>query len=178
MTAAGVPTPAHDEPEPEFVGEFGWALMTLLREWSARVESAVGDLPYGTRGYQVLSAVVRDEPPSQASLATRLGIDRSVMTYLIDRCVESGLVERQQDPADRRARRIVPTEHGRRRLDELDARVREVETDLLGTLPEAQRELLHRLLRQAANGVAHDPDRCAVTADAMGAVRDGTGSAA
>lgn len=167
MTTAGVPTPARTDSEPEFVGEFGWALTVLLREWSARVAAAVGDLPYGTRGYQVLSAVVRDEPPSQASLATRLGIDRSVMTYLIDRCVESGLVERQQDPTDRRARRIVPTGHGRRRLDELDARVRQVEEELLGALPEAERALLHRLLRQAADGVAHDPDRCAVTADAM-----------
>ncbi|MFS8479808.1 MAG: MarR family transcriptional regulator [Micromonosporaceae bacterium] len=152
---------------PEFVGEFGWALTVLLREWRSRVEAVVGDLPHGSRGYQVLAAVVREEPPTQASLAQRLCIDRSVMTYLIDRYVECGLVERQQDPADRRARRIVPTERGRRTLDELDARVREVERELLGSVPEADRLVLRRLLRQAADAVSHDAKATQPT-DGMG----------
>lgn len=133
-----------------------WSLSVVLQALHAAVDAAVGDVPHGPRGYQVLTTVVHDQPPSQLALAEHLGIDRSVMTYLIDRYVECGLVERQQDPADRRARRIVPTERGRRTLDELDARVREVERELLGSVPEADRLVLRRLLRQAADAVSHD----------------------
>lgn len=77
---------------------------------------------------------MREEPPTQALLARRPCIDRRVVTYLIDRYVECGLVERQQDPADPRARGIVPSERGRRTLAELDARVREVEGEMLASV--------------------------------------------
>lgn len=169
-TVAGRGASTPEAPAP--AGEFGWSLTALLREWTARVEAAVGDLPHGTRGYLVLSTVVRDTPPSQAALAARLGIDRTVMTYLIDAYVKDGLVERQQDPADRRARRIVPTERGRAVLAEMDSRVRAAEADLLGGVEEAERAVLCRLLAQAANGVAHDEDHCAAVATGPLAARE------
>ena len=39
--------------------------------------------------YQILSTVVHDDQPSRLALAAHLGIDRSVMTYLIDDLVEA-----------------------------------------------------------------------------------------
>ncbi|MGW6005243.1 MarR family winged helix-turn-helix transcriptional regulator [Oerskovia enterophila] len=148
----------------------GWSLTALLREWSARVDALAQDLPDGTRGYQVLSAVVHDTPPSQAALAARLGIDRTVMTYLIDKYVGCDLVERQADPADRRTRRIVATTKGRDVLADLDARVAAAEEDLLAGLDPADRATLRRLLERAADRAAHDEDRCAVVAQGMDAV--------
>jgi len=147
----------------------GWPLSALLREWSARVDALAEDLPDGTRCYQVLSAVVHDTPPSQAALAARLGIDRTVMTYLIDKYVDCDLVERQTDPADRRTRRIVATDKGREVLADLDARVAAAEDDLLGGLDADERATLRRLLDRAADGAAHDEDRCAVVAAGMDA---------
>ncbi|WP_321575184.1 MarR family winged helix-turn-helix transcriptional regulator [Oerskovia douganii] len=147
----------------------GWPLAALLRGWSARVDALAEDLPDGTRCYQVLSAVVHDTPPSQAALAARLGIDRTVMTYLIDKYVECDLVERQADPTDRRARRIVATAKGREVLADLDARVAAAEEDLLGGLDAADRATLRRLLDRAADGAAHDEDRCAVVVQGMDA---------
>jgi DNA-binding MarR family transcriptional regulator len=146
---------------------FGWALAALLREWSDRVEAAADELPHGSRGYLVLSAVVHAAPPTQAALASRLGIDRTVMTYLLDRFVDSGLVERQQDPADRRARRIVATDHGREVLAGLDARVAAAEDELLAELEPDERRTLRALLDRAADRVAPLDDRCAVIADAI-----------
>ncbi|PZR52634.1 MarR family transcriptional regulator [Xylanimonas oleitrophica] len=151
----------------------GWSLAALLREWSARVAELSQELPHGPRGYQVLAAVVHDAPPTQAALAARLGIDRTVMTYLVDAFVGCELVERQQDPADRRARRIVATEHGRRVLALIDARVREAERELLGDLDDAERDVLYTLLERAASGAAHDDDRCGVVAQAQNAADAG-----
>ncbi|HEY8474680.1 MAG TPA: MarR family winged helix-turn-helix transcriptional regulator [Natronosporangium sp.] len=128
----------------------GWSLDALLREWSARVAQACADLPHGSRGYQVLSAVVHLAPRSQAALAARLGIDRTVMTYLLDQFVESGLAERRPDPADRRARQVVATEHGRRVLAEREARVAQAEEELLAALPPDERRALRSMLERAA----------------------------
>jgi len=151
----------------EFVGEFGWALTVLLREWSGRVAAVTADLPYGVRGYQVLSVAVHERPPTQAALADRLGIDRSVMTHLLDEYAARGLLERRHDPADRRVRRVVATEQGRAVLAAVDARVRAAEGDLLAALPEADRPHLRRLLTRLAEALSPDPDRCAVAARGM-----------
>ncbi|WP_285107507.1 MarR family winged helix-turn-helix transcriptional regulator [Promicromonospora sp. MEB111] len=150
---------------------FGWSLAALLREWSARVDAAADDLPQGTRGYQLLTAVVHGDLPSQAALAASLGIDRTVMTYLLDAFEGCGLVERQQDPADRRARRIVATDHGLEVLAAMDARVAAAEEELLSGLEPAQRAVLRELLEQAATGTGpdHDPCRTVVQATRPGA---------
>ncbi|WP_239108807.1 MarR family winged helix-turn-helix transcriptional regulator [Microbispora siamensis] len=150
----------------------GWSLTVLLREWSARVEEASRDLPHGVRGYQVLSAVVHDAPPTQAALAARLGIDRTVMTYLLDKFEGCDLLERRQDPSDRRARRIVPTDHGRRVLAEVDARVAQAEEELLSTLPPEDRRVLRALLEHAATGAAPGEDRCAAVARSAGLTQE------
>src|SRR5690348_14911735 len=104
--------------------DFGWALGAVLRAYHSSVLTQLGEVPHGPRGYQTLTEVVRGEHPSQLALAAYLGIDRTVMTYLIDDLVGAGLVERQPNPADRRQRKVVATAAGRRTLKDLQQRVR------------------------------------------------------
>lgn len=146
---------------------FGWSLAALLRDWSARVDAAADDLPQGTRGYQLLTAVVHGNLPSQAALAATLGIDRTVMTYLLDAFEGCGLVERQLDPADRRARRIVATEHGQEVLAAMQARVAAAEEELLSGLEPEQRLLLRHLLERAATGTGPDDNPCRTVVQAV-----------
>ena len=120
-------------------GELGWGLAVVFRGYVKAADAVTEGLPGGHRGYQVLSAAARDEPGSQAALATRLGIDRTVMTYLLDDLVKADLVERRQDPGDRRTRLVVATDHGRTVLDDLDKRFTRAEQHILGGLsPEDQ----------------------------------------
>lgn len=144
----------------------GWSLAALLREWRARVSEVARELPHGERSYQVLSAAVHEAPPTQAVLAARLGIDRTVIISVIDELERAGYVERRLDPADRRARRIVATEAGRGAVASLDVRVSEAEGELLSGLDVSQREALVGLLEHAASGAAPGDDRCAVVARA------------
>jgi DNA-binding MarR family transcriptional regulator len=105
-------------------------------------------------------------------LAADLGIDRTVMTYVIDDLVAADLVQRQPNPADRRQRRIVATVTGRRVLRRLERRVRAAEDEVLGALTAAQREALCSMLYQVACDVrAVDPEKdvCEVAADWIGA---------
>lgn len=131
-------------------GDFGWHLGVLLRAYQSSVVTVIGDFPHGPRGYQTLAAVVHGDQPSQLALASHLGIDRTVMTYLIDDLVDAGLVERQLNPADRRQRRIVATADGRSTFKDLQRRVRDAEDALLRALKPAERDTFRGLLRRVA----------------------------
>jgi DNA-binding MarR family transcriptional regulator len=114
--------------------DLGWGLGTVFRAYVAAAHEAVADLPGGPRGYQVLSAAAHGSVGSQLALAQHLGIDRTVMTYLLDDLESAGLIERRPDPADRRARRIVATHRGTELLAELDGRLRAAEAYVLAPL--------------------------------------------
>jgi DNA-binding MarR family transcriptional regulator len=130
--------------------DFGWGLAVVFRGYVRAADAVTEGLPGGHRGYQVLCAAARDEPGSQASLASRLGIDRTVMTYLLDDLEHAGLVERQPDPADRRSRRVVATAHGRTVLAGLDDRFRRAEEHLLAGLDPGEQAAFRKLLRELA----------------------------
>jgi DNA-binding MarR family transcriptional regulator len=121
----------------------------------------------------VLVAAVRDEPGSQAALAQRLGVDRTVMTYLLDDLEAADLVARQPDPLDRRSRRIVATPHGGDVLADLETRFGHAEQRLLAGLAPEQRPVFRALLRDlAAHANALDPVATACDAITDLAVRD------
>jgi len=148
--------------------DLGWALGVLARTYRDVAKQAFGDLPGGARGYQVLRYAAKwgpaggpgtgEAPATQLALAQQLGIDRTVMTYLLDDLERAGVVERHADPADRRARRIAATAEGRARLAELDARLREAEDVVLrplsGEEAAAFRGMLQRLATQVDEGTA------------------------
>ncbi|MGN9837408.1 MarR family winged helix-turn-helix transcriptional regulator [Nonomuraea sp. H19] len=69
-----------------------------------------------------------DEEGSRATdLAAQSGQHKQVIGTLVDELVELGYVERQPDPADRRAKLIVPTEKGRDQMAKSDAVLVEME---------------------------------------------------
>jgi DNA-binding MarR family transcriptional regulator len=152
--------------ETRLADDLGWGLAVVFRAYVKAADAATEGLPGGHRGYQVLCAAARDEPGSQAALASRLGIDRTVMTYLLDDLEGAALVERQPDPVDRRTRRVVATAHGREVLAELDERFRRAERHLLASLDPREQEAFRKLLREVAAG-ANDLDPVATACDAV-----------
>ena len=138
---------AQQAPETE---DFGWALGVLLRSYRDKVDPVLSEFPQGSRGYQTLSEVVHGQQPSQVTLAARLGIDRTVMTYLVDDLERAGLVERKANAQDRRQRQVVATEHGRDQLAGLCGRVNTAEDAILGPLDPDERAEFRRLLNKAA----------------------------
>ncbi|MET7863024.1 MarR family winged helix-turn-helix transcriptional regulator [Micromonospora taraxaci] len=132
---------------------FGWSLGVVLRRWHEYVEEMLNDLPHGSRGYHILAVVVHEDVPTQGALATRLAIDRSVLTYVIDDLENAGLIERKLDPQDRRARRVVATDRGRAALAEAERRVAHAEDHVLGGLPEDQRDAFRDFAARAAEAI-------------------------
>lgn len=152
--------------------DFGWTLGVLVRNYQNASTAAMGEFPHGARGYQVLVAVASGEQPNQLALAQHLGIDRTVMTYLVDDFVKAGIVERQLNPADRRARIVAATEAGLAMLADLQQRVATAEDAVLGALAAEERELFRTLLRRVACDAPavseHDLGACAAVEEMLG----------
>jgi DNA-binding MarR family transcriptional regulator len=132
--------------------DFGWALFTVVRRYRHLTDDLLTELPGGPRGYQVLAMAAHGGPNSQLALAKYLGVDRTVMTYLLDDLEGAGLVARRPDPADRRARRVELTEEGTAALAAARARLRGMESTLLAPLGAADQDTLRTLLHRLATG--------------------------
>jgi DNA-binding MarR family transcriptional regulator len=131
-------------------GDLGWGLGVVLRAYARAAHTAVADLPGGPRGYQILSAAAQGAVGSQLALAQHLGVDRTVMTYLLDELEAARLIERRPDPADRRARRVVATQLGSELLATLNDRLRAAEAHLLAPLDPETRETFRAHVRLLA----------------------------
>lgn len=119
-------------------GDLGWHLGMVLRGYQRRLDEAIEGMPEGFRGFQVLSTVVHREPPNQQALSAHLAIDRTVLTYLLDELVAASVVERVPSPQDRRSRKIVATDTGRRLLEKYEKRVAAAESELLAGLDDTE----------------------------------------
>jgi DNA-binding MarR family transcriptional regulator len=100
--------------------------------------------------FDVLSALRRAGEPyrlSPGALLTQTLVTSGTMTNRIDRLVEHGLVERLPSPDDRRGVLVQLTGDGRDRVDAAMEDLLAVERDLLGNLPDDDREALADLLR-------------------------------
>ena len=149
-------------------GDLGWTLGVVFRAYVKASDAVMAGMPGGHRGYQVLTAAARDEAPSQSALGERLGIDRTVLTYLLDDMERADLVARKPDPADRRTRQIVATEPGRALLRRLTEQLELAEAHILAGLPAEDRVTLKSLLTRLAthaNALDPMPDACAVVED-------------
>ncbi len=153
-------TEVTDDPQMTGTIDLGQALGALLRHYLDGARSVVDDLPGGPRGFQILSIADEGVCSNQATIAQRLGIDRTVMTYLVDDLEKAAMVERRPDPADRRARQVILTAKGAEVLGASSARIREVERSVLGGLTDDEAQLFRSLLARVTSDVAVDHSAC------------------
>jgi MarR family transcriptional regulator for hemolysin len=89
------------------------ALVRLARLYRSGVDGALAGR--GLSDALALTVVVLGRYPEgirQNALADELGVEGPSVVRLLDRLVEGGLVERREDPADRRAKTVHLTEAG------------------------------------------------------------------
>ncbi|SEG78842.1 DNA-binding transcriptional regulator, MarR family [Nonomuraea solani] len=105
--------------EPDLGVLAGRTLFGLQRELFTRL-GEVGHPDVRPRHGAVLAYL--DEEGSRATdLAAQSGQHKQVIGTLVDELVELGYVRRQPDPADRRAKLIVPTDKGLDHMAKSDA---------------------------------------------------------
>ena len=100
----------------------------------------------------VLMRLDRSEGLKQSELAEILDLQPISLTRLLDRLAENGLIERRDDPNDRRANRLYLTPAARPLLNELNALGNDMMDEVLAGLDgKAHEQLLGDLLRMKDN---------------------------
>jgi DNA-binding MarR family transcriptional regulator len=88
--------------------------------------------------------LLAEGPHAQGDLAQALGVGLATVTGLVDRLVRRGLVERSEDPRDRRVRRAVLSAEGTALLEAIESSGQEM-----------RRRLLDRIDLDALRGLEH-----------------------
>ncbi|MEU0197167.1 MULTISPECIES: MarR family transcriptional regulator [unclassified Streptomyces] len=129
-----------------------WAIRMVSGALRRAEADASETLPGGSRAYLVLMALAEagDKPPTQLELAGQVGLDRTVMTYLLDDLEGQGLLARRQNPQDRRCRHVILLDEGREQLLRMRVEVAAAEARLLAELSEEQRARFRDLLTRVA----------------------------
>lgn len=96
-----------DETEEEIIGR----LLDLSQRMRAHYEETTRAHGLSPAEGQTLYRL--DVPAPMSAMAAALHCDASYVTVITDRLEEEGLVERKEDPNDRRVRQLVLTEKGR-----------------------------------------------------------------
>jgi MarR family transcriptional regulator, transcriptional regulator for hemolysin len=110
--------------------------------------------PYGMTKAQwfILSRIQRTEGIRQSELAEEADLQPITVTRLVDRLVESGMIERRPDPDDRRAKRLFLTPAATPMLEQLLVLGRTLMENVLeGLSGPARQELLANLLTMKNN---------------------------
>ncbi|GAB3159905.1 MarR family winged helix-turn-helix transcriptional regulator [Amycolatopsis sp. NPDC004378] len=101
--------------------------------------------------YVVLSALSSGAAASQLALAQQIHYDKTRLIALLDGLEAAGLVVREPDPADRRARIVRLTPSGARRHASVRAGIRVVEDRRLAGLDADAQRVLRSALAHLAN---------------------------
>lgn len=96
--------------------------------------------------FSVLTALERDAPIDQVTLAGEVGIDRANCTDVLRRLEERGLIGRVASETDSRAKLCDLTPAGRKLLARIAPLVRRAHDRTIAALPRAERESFMRSL--------------------------------
>lgn len=113
-------------------GEIGRLITRLARIWRRESDQALSDhgLSYAT-AIPLLVLSRQGENVRQGVLADELGIEGPSLVRLIDLLQAEDLVERREDPTDRRAKTLHLTKAGEAKVEETNRVLRRVRASLL-----------------------------------------------
>jgi DNA-binding MarR family transcriptional regulator len=142
------------ERAPDLAMLFATAAHSLQMELTARLEH----LGLSPREQCVLIKAMETDR-TQIQLAELCQLDKTTMVVTVDKLEQRGLVERRPAPNDRRARIIAVTDAGRELAQSGDDLVQGIFDDVLGSLPEDEREVFSAALtRLVTQRLANPPD--------------------
>ena len=122
-------------------------VLGTLHSIEARLEASLEPVGLSLAKFGVLSQLAAAlEPLPLSTLAERRACVRSNITQLVDRLEAEALVERSDDPRDRRSVRAGLTDEGQKRFQAGVAALEEAERALFAPLSAAERLSLQGLL--------------------------------
>jgi DNA-binding MarR family transcriptional regulator len=128
----------------------GFLLSQVGAHGAARFAERLAPLNLTPPHVGILRAVEQADGLSQQALGEKLGVFPSRLVLLLDELEQRGLVERRDNPADRRSYALYLTGAGRESLEQMGRVAREHEDSLCAALDESERAQLADFLTRIA----------------------------
>jgi len=130
-------------------GAHTWlVLWRATRSLEARALRSISETGLGASDFGVLEMLLHKGPQPVNVIGRKVLLTPGSITTAVDRLAARGLVERRDDPSDRRVRRVHLTEHGRRLIGPAWARHEADLEEAVAVLTHAERAALVSLLRK------------------------------
>jgi MarR family transcriptional regulator for hemolysin len=127
---------------------FGFLLKDVSRLYVKRFEQSADALGLTLPQCRVLVCLADQEGISQAQLTELTDIEPMTLVRTLDYMESHGWLERRQDPADRRARRLYLKAKGKPLVDEIWHLVDLTRREALAGIPKKHADLLFALLEK------------------------------
>ena len=144
--------PRSSHPKPTAVEEFRRDLRVLEREFVRQLEGETTCCGVTLAQCHVLLELALSGP-SLTGLAAALDLDTSTLSRTVEGLVKAGLVERDKDPADRRAMRLALTPAGSARVASINRMCNQYYQALLEELTEEDQRQVVRAVRLLAGSM-------------------------
>jgi DNA-binding MarR family transcriptional regulator len=142
-----------DDNAPGLLDHIGWRLLQAARNWKSDFEQRMMNRGYswfGEARASLLMHLSRGGTP-QSVLAQRMGLSKQAVQQLVDQLVEDGLLERRQDPGDKRGKLLFFTNSGNQLLHAANGVKQEIETAYRAALGIERFAALQDALARLAN---------------------------
>ena len=127
----------------------------VAREWRRAVDARLHVYGLTEATWLPLLRIARAESPMrQNELAASLSLDGSSVVRLLDTLESSGLIERCEDQADRRAKSLALTARGRRTVDQVERVSQDIRDVVLGEVSDEELARSLRLLETVRDRLA------------------------
>ncbi|GGF52685.1 transcriptional regulator [Azorhizobium oxalatiphilum] len=137
---------------------FGQLVMQVNRLWRKELDHALAAHGLSQATALPLLMLSRRDCMRQGQLAEELGIEGPSLVRLIDMLAAEQLVERREDPADRRAKTLHLTPAGREKGAEIETVVAGVRARILSDVAPADLELALDVLRTVETRLQHEAE--------------------
>ena len=129
--------------------ELGLLVLRLARIWRRRVDQALAEHGLSEAMAHPLRMLSRaGKGMRQGILADELGVEGPSLVRIIDLLAAEGLVERQEDPTDRRAKVLQITPRGEAKVEEILKVMRKVRVELYRGIPADDLATTYDVLRR------------------------------
>ena len=134
------------------------ALFSLTQTYKSRAASEKQRNPTGLTfsGRSVLMVMGQCAPLNSRQLSGIMDINPGTISVYVQRLVEKGLLQKEQDQDDRRNWLLQLTEAGQAAYQETIAGAVVYTRDFLSALSESEQQTLHRLLLKASHSLGFD----------------------
>jgi MarR family transcriptional regulator for hemolysin len=134
--------------------ELAWELAETSRMIRRLFNRRASGMGVTSAQWRALAWLGHEPGLKQVELAERLDVEPITACRIVDRLEEAGLVERQRDPDDRRAWRLMLTEKSLPIFERLRMLAEEMSADLFGNFGEQEIELMRANLARIRENVS------------------------